>query len=159
IAIAVLLVLALGALYWFAWRPLPVRSGTIAAGISAPATVDFDALGVPHIRAATFEDALFVQGYVTAQDRLFQMDLLRRFDAGELGEVFGPAALDNDKESRRLRLRRIAEETYITLPQADRAAFAAYARGVNAFIESHRNNLPLEFTLARYEPRPWSVID
>jgi len=159
IAIALLLAVAIGAFYWFAWRPLPVRSGTIAASLSGPATASFDAIGVPHIHAGTFEDALFVQGYVTAQDRLFQMDILRRFDAGELAEVFGPATLDNDRESRRLRLRRIAEDAYTTLPAADRAAFAAYARGVNAYIEDHRKSLPIEFTLAGYQPRPWSVVD
>jgi penicillin amidase len=159
VGIALLLAVAIGAFYWFAWRPLPVRSGTIATSVSAPANVSFDALGVPHIHAATFDDALFVQGYVTAQDRLFQMDILRRFDAGELAEVFGSAGLENDRESRRLRLRRIAEDAYTTLPASDRAAFAAYARGVNAYIADHLNNLPVEFTLARYQPRPWSVVD
>jgi penicillin amidase len=159
LVIAVLLAILLAALYWFGWRPLPVRSGTIAASVSESATAAFDALGVPHIRAATFEDALFVQGYVTAQDRMFQMDVLRRLDAGELSEVFGALALDSDKESRRLRLRRIAEDAYVTLPAADRAAFAAYARGVNAYLAGHAGNLPLEFTLARYQPRPWSVVD
>ena len=124
------------------------------AAVSEPVSVSFDALGVPHIRAASLEDALFVQGYVTAQDRLCQMDLLRRFAAGELAEVFGPAALEADRDSRRLRLRRIAEDAYTHLPPADRAAFAAYTRGVNAFIASHLDNLPLEFTLARLSAAP-----
>ena len=69
--------------------------------------------------------------------------------AGDLAEIVGPAALESDRESRRLRLRRIAEDAYTTLPPADRAAFAAYARGVNAFIATHLHNLPLEFTLLR----------
>ena len=105
------------------------------------------------------DDALFAQGYVTAQDRLWQMDALRRFSAGDLAELSAPSALETDEESRRLRLRRIAEEAYVTLPAADRAAAAAYARGVNAFIATHLDNLPLEFTLLRYQPRPWSVVD
>jgi penicillin amidase len=157
----IILVLATGlaAIWWFALRPLPQRSGTIGAPVSQPVSVTFDTLGVPHIQAASIEDALVAQGYVTAQDRLFQMDALRRFDAGELAEVFGPVALDNDRESRRLRLRRIAEAAYVTMPEADRNAMAAYARGVNAYIESHLGNLPVEFTLARYQPRPWSVVD
>ncbi len=158
-AIVLLLAAGLGVVAWFGWRPLPKRSGSLQAAVSKPVSVSFDALGVPHIRAATLEDALFVQGYVTAQDRLFQMDLLRRFTAGELAEVFGPAALEADRDSRRLRLRRIAEDAYTHLPPADRAAFAAYTRGVNAFIASHLDNLPLEFTLAGYQPRPWSVVD
>ena len=157
--ILVLLLAAVGAVWWFAWRPLPQRSGTIPVPVSQPVWVSFDTQGVPHIKAATMEDALVAQGYVTAQDRLFQMDALRRLDAGELAEVFGSVALDSDRESRRLRLRRIAEAAYVTLPAADRAAMAAYARGVNAYIETHLNDLPVEFTLARYQPRPWSVVD
>ncbi|MGA7236715.1 MAG: penicillin acylase family protein [Bryobacteraceae bacterium] len=150
---------AVGVTYWFVWRPLPQRSGSIAAEVAAPVSVAFDGRGVPHIRAGNLEDALFVQGYVTAQDRLWQMDALRRFAAGELAEIVGASALESDEESRRLRLRRIAEESYATLPAADRAAAAAYARGVNAFIVTHLDNLPLEFRLLQYQPRPWSVVD
>ena len=87
------------------------------------------------------------------------MDVLRRLAAGELSEVLGPSTLELDREARRLRMRRIAEEHARTLPPADRAVFAAYARGVNYFIETHRNALPLEFTLLRYDPRPWSIVD
>src|SRR5205085_1619779 len=82
----------------------------------------------PHIRAASIEDALFLQGYVTAQDRLWQMDGLRRFAGGTLAEILGPAFLESDRESRKLRMRRIAEEAYVTLPADDRAAFAASTR-------------------------------
>jgi penicillin G amidase len=157
--IALALVAALAAVYWFVWRPLPQRSGTVETGVSAAVSVSFDKLGEPHIRAANLEDALFAQGYVTAQDRLWQMDALRRFAAGDLAEILGPTLLDSDKESRRLRMRRMAEAAYVRLPAGDRAAFAAYARGVNAFITSHLDNLPLEFSLLRYQPRPWSAID
>ncbi len=158
-AIAIVFVLAAGLIYWFVWRPLPQRSGTVEVSVGAPVPVAFDARGVPQIRAASLDDALFVQGYVTAQDRLWQMDMLRRYTAGELSEVVGPAGLDSDRESRRLRLRRIAEDAYTTLPAADRAAMASYARGINAFIDSHLNALPVEFTLLGYQPRPWSVVD
>ncbi len=159
LSIAVLLVLVLGAIYWTAYRPLPKVSGQISAPVSAQATVGRDALGVPHIAAGQWEDAIFLQGYATAQDRLWQMDVLRRLAAGELSEVFGPATLELDREARGVRMRRIAEEQSRTLPPADRAVFAAYARGVNYFIETHRNALPLEFTLLRYDPRPWSIVD
>ena len=158
-AIALALAVAAGTFYWYIWRPLPRRSGTIEAPLTSPVSVIFDTLGVPHIRASNLEDVLFVQGYVTAQDRLWQMDALRRFDAGDLAEVLGPAGLDSDRESRRLRLRRIAEDAYATLPPEDRAAFAAYARGVNGFISTHLSSLPIEFTLLGYQPRPWSVVD
>jgi penicillin amidase len=118
-----------------------------------------DAIGVPHITAANWEDAIFLQGFVTAQDRLWQMDGLRRLAAGELSEIVGSSALEVDRDARRLRMRRMAEEDYRTLPPADRAVLAAYARGVNYFIETHRTRLPLEFTILRYDPRPWSVTD
>src|SRR5664280_633886 len=159
LGIAVVLVAGLALVYWYAWRPLPERSGTIEAPLAAGATVNFDARGEPHIRAASQEDAFFVQGYVTAQDRLFQMDALRRYAGGSLAEILGPNLLESDRESRKLRLRRVAEEAYVTLPAADRAAFAAYTRGVNQFIATHLHSLPVEFTLLNYQPRPWSAVD
>lgn len=159
ISIAIAVVAALAILYWFAWRPLPQRSGDVAAPVGAATSVSFDTLGEPHIRAASLDDAFFTQGYVTAQDRLWQMDALRRFAAGDLAEIFGPNLLESDREARGMRLRRIAEDAYSTLPAADRAAFAAYTRGVNFFIATHLSNLPIEFTLLRYQPRPWSVVD
>jgi len=159
VLIVVLLASALAATYWFVWRPLPQRSGSVAAPVAAAVSVSFDSLGEPHIRAASQQDALIVQGYVTAQDRLWQMDSLRRYASGTLAEVLGPAALDTDRELRRLRLRRLAEAAYVRFSPADRAALAAYTLGVNEFIATHRDNLPVEFTLLGYQPRPWSVID
>ena len=159
VAIAVVLLIAVALAYRYAWRVLPERSGSITAPLNASATVSFDTHGEPHIRAASIEDALFVQGYVTAQDRLWQMDALRRFAGGTLSEVMGPQFLESDTEMRKQRMRRLAEEGYVALPEADRAAFAAYTRGVNQFISTHLDRLPLEFTLLRYQPRPWSVVD
>jgi penicillin G amidase len=157
--VAAVLAVALALVYWFAWRPLPQRSGAVDAPVAAAVSIDFDALGEPHIRAASIEDALFAQGYATAQDRLFQMDGLRRTAAGDLAEVLGAAYLESDREARRMRIRRIAEASYATLPAEDRAAMAAYTRGVNHFIATHRGNLPLEFSVIGYQPRPWSVVD
>ena len=157
IALAVL-VIAL-AVYWFAGRPLPQTSGTIKVPVSQKVSVAFDALGEPHIEAANEDDLLFAQGYVTAAERLWQMETLRRLAAGDLSEVIGPATLESDQEMRRLRMRRVAEAHYTTMPAQDRAAMAAYARGVNAFIDTHRDRLPLEFTLLGFDPRPWSVVD
>lgn len=154
-----MLALALLATWWFAYRPLPQTSGSIQAPIGAQATIARDGLGVPHITAASIEDALFLQGYATAQDRLWQMDGLRRVAAGRLSEVFGAAMLEADREARQLRMERIAEQGAAALPAADRAVLAAYARGVNFFLETHRSSLPLEFSLLRYEPRPWTVKD
>jgi penicillin G amidase len=159
VLIGIVLVAGIALIFWFAVRPLPKTSGTIPVPITKTATATRDELGVPHIRAATVEDALFVQGYVTAQDRLWQMDIVRRAAAGELSEVIGRRTLELDAASRRLRIRRLAEEHARALPEQDRAYIAAYARGVNHFIETHRNNLPLEFTVLRYDPRPWTVAD
>ena len=151
--------MGLALVYWYAWRPLPQRSGVIEAGVTRPVRVRFDALGEPHIHGESVEDALFVQGYVTAQDRLFQMDGLRRAAAGDLAEIVGPQAVSSDRDSRRLRMRRAAEAAYLNLPPQDRTVIAAYARGVNAFLSTHWNDLPVEFTLLGYQPRPWSGVD
>ena len=124
-----------------------------------PVSIARDALGTPHIAAESLEDALFAQGYATAQDRLFQMDALRRSAAGELAEIVGRGALEADREARLLRLRHLSEDAARTMPPQDRAAMAAYALGVNAFIETHRDRLPIEFTLLGYQPRPWTVAD
>jgi len=159
IAVALLLLVALGGVYWIAWRPLPKTSGTLRAPVSQRAAVARDSLGVPHISAATVEDALFLQGFVAAQDRLWQMDALRRLASGQLAEVLGPAALESDRTARRLRLRHIAEAQYGMLPANNRAVLAAYTRGVNFFLETHQRRLPVEFTLLRYDPRPWSGVD
>src|SRR5215471_10248149 len=110
LVIAFLLATALALIWWYVWRVLPQRSGTIQAQLSTAASVNFDTHGEPHIRAASMEDAFFVQGYVTAQDRLWQMDALRRYASGTLAEVLGPNLVESDREARKLRLRRIAEE-------------------------------------------------
>jgi penicillin amidase len=157
--IAVALGLALAAGYTFVYRPLPQTSGHIAAPIQHSAKITRDRLGVPHIQAENLEDALFLQGYAVAQDRLWQLDALRRLAGGELAEVVGRAALESDREARRLRMRRLAEQHAASLPADLLPAFAAYARGVNHFIETHRNRLPVEFTLLGYDPRPWSIAD
>ncbi len=116
LAVAMVVVAALAVVYWCAWRPLPQRSGSIEAPVAAPVAVQFDALGVPHMRGASQEDALFAQGYVTAQDRLWQMDALRRLAAGDLAEIVGAGgarfrpriAPPADAPHRRARLRRSA---------------------------------------------------
>jgi penicillin amidase len=159
IAIGIVLLAVIGATYWFAYRVLPRTSGTVTAPVAQRVTIARDALGVPHISAASEDDAYFAQGYVTAQDRLFQMDGLRRLAGGDLSEIVGAAALELDRDSRRLRMRRVAEQAYLSLPTQDRAPLAAYARGVNYFIQSHLHALPLEFTLLGYDPRPWSAVD
>jgi penicillin amidase len=157
--IALLLAAVLGTGYWFVYRVLPQTGGRVAAPIQSAATVTRDSAGVPHIRAASIEDALFLQGYVTAQDRLWQLDALRRFASGDLAEVVGPRALPVDIETRKLRVRRVGEANAQTLRPEERRFMEAYARGITHFIETHRTALPLEFTLLGYQPKPWTVVD
>jgi penicillin amidase len=164
---AVCLVLAalIIAIWWFygiAHSALPQLDGSVSVPrISSKVRVVRDGQGVPTIEAATLEDLFFAQGYVTAQDRLWQMDILRRAAAGELSEVIGEATVKMDREQRILGLRIAAEaaEKNMSLSARDRAYFDAYARGVNAFLDSHRDRLSLEFRLLKYTPRPWTVTD
>jgi len=157
--IAVILVVFAALVYWFAYRPVPQTSGSIAAPVAARVTIARDAAGVPHISAASLEDALFAEGFVMAQDRLWQMDAARRLATGTLAAVLGQLALESDLEVRRLRMPRIAEQFAAGLPPREKAWLAAFARGVNHFIAANRGRLPLEFTLLNYDPQPWSVAD
>lgn len=143
-----------------AYRALPTLDGTVQlAGLSAPVRVIRDARGVPHITAGSRHDLLFAQGYVTAQDRLWQMDVLRRFADGNLAEILGPSLLAQDIGQRYLLLGPMAVRAAAALPAKDRADLEAYAAGVNAYIDSHRDNLPIEFRVLRYSPAPWKPAD
>ncbi len=162
--LVVLLALAFCAgLVWLrgaAGSALPQLDGDLhAAGLSAPVTVRRDAHGVPHIEAASEQDLFFAQGYVTAQDRLWQMDAYRRNAQGALAEIMGPSLVKHDVAQRVLGLRRVAERIYTGLPADERSRMDAYARGVNAFIDTHQDTLPPEFRLLHYKPRPWTGAD
>jgi penicillin amidase len=158
-----LLVIAVvaGALtWWFIYRPLPQLDGSISLpGLQKDVTVERDNWGVPHIRAASLVDAVEAQGYVMAQDRLWQLDLMRRASRGKLSEVVGPLALKSDIQFRTLGFSRAAERDFAAMDKDSRALVEAYARGVNVFIEQHKNNLPLEFSLLKYKPHPWQPTD
>jgi penicillin amidase len=139
---------------------LPVLDGSVhLTGLSAPVTVERDGHGVPHITAATQDDLFIAQGYVTAQDRLWQMDAYRRNANGELAEVMGSSLLPHDKMQRNLGFRNTARRIYANLPTADRVRLDEYAGGVNLYIAQHTFNLPPEFKLLFYRPKPWSGVD
>ncbi len=139
---------------------LPVLDGQLPLpGLSAPVLVRRDTHGIPHIQAANMEDLLEAQGYVLAQDRLWQMDMSRRFAAGELAELLGASVVEHDKVQRVLQIRPAAEHLASTMTPEQRKLFEAFARGVNAFINSHQDNLPAEFRLLDYKPRPWQPVD
>ena len=155
--------LLLGAFAWFyhaARSALPQLDGQIKlAGLSAPVTVIRDAHGVPTITASSLADLFFAQGFVTAQDRLWQMDGMRRFAAGELAEILGPDYVEHDREQRILGLRVAAERAAQVASPEDHLYFEAYAQGVNAYMQSHRGRLPVEFRVLGDTPRPWTPTD
>lgn len=162
IAIGLLIVVViLGAVgFWFVRRPWPQISGALeVVGLGAPVQVVRDKWGVPQIYAQNDHDLFFAQGYVHAQDRLWQMELNRRAGAGTLSEVLGSATLRADRLLRTLGLRRIAEQTWTQLDDDSRRVLEAYSDGVNAYIDTHRSSLPIEFTMMGINPRPWEPVD
>lgn len=156
--IAALVAIALG--YRFFHSALPQLDGELRVhGLTAPVTVTRDGHGVPTITAANLQDLFFAQGYVTASDRLWQMDGMRRFAAGDLAQVFGEGLLAHDRQQKILGLRTIAAHSIELASARDRSFFEAYTRGVNAYIEAHRDRLPIEFRLLKYQPSPWTLED
>jgi len=146
--------------WWIVCRPLPHLDGSVAiAELKDAVTIDRDQWGRPWIRAKSLEDAVTAQGYVMAQDRLWQMDLLRRVSAGNLSEIFGAMALRFDEESRTLGMRQAAERAAADASPEIRSLLEAYARGVNENITQRRKNLPIEFLALGYKPKPWSPAD
>jgi penicillin G amidase len=162
-ALGILILVSLGAALWIylvARRALPPLDGNLPVkGLSAAVTVTRDEHGFPTITAANLDDLFFAQGFVTAQDRMFQMDGMRRYAAGELSEVIGEGQLKHDRQQRILGMRQAAQKNLTMVPPEGRKQLDAYVRGVNAYIESHRNNLPIEFRLLGYSPKPWMAED
>jgi penicillin G amidase len=116
---------------------LPKLDGEVHhMGVVASVTIDRDALGVPTIEAANRVDLAYGLGFVHGQDRFFEMDLSRRLAAGELSEMFGPLALEQDKKARLFRFRQVAREALQHATPEEHAVLEAYARGVNAGLNS-----------------------
>ncbi len=146
------------ALGWLARTRLAKTSGNLRlSGLHAPVEVIRDRWGVPHIYGQSVQDVLFAQGFVHAQDRLWQMEFQRRLVAGRLAEVLGAAALPVDRWMRILTMRRVAEREVALLRPEVRDEIDAYVAGVNALLSLGR--LPVEFTLLRHRPEPWTAAD
>jgi len=157
---AILVIVAASVAWWFIYRPLPQIDGSASLpGLQREVTVERDRWGVPHIRAGSLEDLAEAQGYVMAQDRLWQMDLLRRVARGQLSEILGARTLKIDESFRTYGFAHAAERDATLLDAESRRVMDAYARGVNEFIGQHKNNLPLEFSLLHYQPTPWLPSD
>lgn len=137
----------------------PRCDGQVAVGIETSVTIERDRWGIPHIFADNHHDLFFGFGYSMAQDRLFQMDYLRRKGLGRLAEVLGPEGVPLDLVARTVGLNRIAKEEWTRLPQETRELQQAFADGVNAWIMQCGEQRPIEFDLLDYCPEPWSPID
>jgi penicillin amidase len=142
-------------------KAAPASNDTLkVAGLQAPVTVRRDERSIPYLEAANDHDLYFAQGYVTASDRLWQMDLLRRNIRGELSELVGKAAFEEDKRRRILGYAKQSEELAAKTSGTTRATMQAYADGVNAYISSLSDTqLPPEFRILKYKPRPWTIAD
>lgn len=153
---------------------VPSAEGSRQAKLVGPVRIVRDCWGIPHIYAERDPDLFFGFGYAMAQDRLFQLDFLRRKGAGRLAEILGPEGTDLDVLARTVGfrnipeldvlartvgLRRIALAEWERLPQETRTVLQAFTAGVNALMEETRDRLPIEFDLLDYRPEPWSPVD
>ncbi|UCZ52988.1 penicillin acylase family protein [Bacillus shivajii] len=165
ILLGVLFLLLIGAVafgYWFATKPLPNLEGEKQlTQLNDEVSVIRDERGVAQINATNLEDLFFVQGYVTAQDRLFQMDMTRRLAGGRLSEVVGQAALDTDIFFRTYGMHRAAPELVELFDDETATMVNTFADGVNTYMEEafEAGNQPLEFRILGYEPEPWTPED
>jgi penicillin amidase len=159
----ILLAIGLGAGgvgYFWLKSSLPLTHGRIVlAGLDAEVSIARDAHGIPTITAGSERDAAFALGFVHAQDRLYAMDLMRRYGAGRLAEWYGAPAVPIDRFTRTLGLYRAASAQYALLSPALRAVFDAYAAGVNAYLATRRGALPAEYYLVGVTPEPWTPAD
>lgn len=157
-------VIVLAAITFFSYRlltkSLPQTKGALTLShLEKPVQVYRDEYGVPHIFAESEADLYRAAGYVTAQDRLWQMDMNRRIAAGRLSEIFGKSALETDRFLRLWGLARISKEMVSAMSPESRLVLEAYTEGVNSFIDSHQNRLPIEFSLLKYKPEKWKPED
>ncbi|MGE6515010.1 penicillin acylase family protein [Lysinibacillus sphaericus] len=160
--LAIALIVVFIGFTWFMNKSKPVIEGELAVSVlNQDVTVTRDDKGVPHILAETDADLYRAQGYVQAQDRLFQMDLARRQASGRLSEVIGEATINTDKHFRTFSLRDAAEKSLAAYDEESKQVLEWFAEGVNAFIKQAKENntLSYEFALLGYEPEEWSVVD
>ena len=157
-----LLILLIGfsglAIYWTFYKPLPEYSGAKQLeGLTNQSTIHWDNSGVPHIFSDNRADLFRSMGYVHAQDRLWQMTVSQLAAEGRMAEFFGRKALAFDKHQRTLGIWEVAGEMQQNLPDSVRTLLQAYAEGVNSYVQSHKNKLPVQFAMVNMEPIPWTV--
>ena len=159
LVIGLVVVATLAGAYFF-WRAMPTTSGSEKLpGLSAEVRVWRNSYGVPHIFAASMDDAARALGYLHASERLFEMEMQRRGGQGRLAEVLGADRVAGDKFVRTLGFYREAESSFSALSPMAQKRLQAYADGVNAFLDSHKDVLPPEFLLIGDHPEPWKPAD
>ncbi len=147
------------AFYIFFRLSVPDYQGTIKiAGLINEVEVRTDEHGIPHIFAKNNEDLFFAQGYITARERMFQMDLTRLAGRGELSTLFGDKTIKTDKYFKTLGFYRAAQDEYKNLSAETKLAVDSYARGVNTYLSTARH-LPREYIILGSKPRPWEPAD
>jgi penicillin amidase len=161
--LAVVLIILIAGLYVFYQAffrsAVPPYSGSIVlSGLSAPVEVRTDDYGVPHLFAENEHDLFLAQGYITARERMFQMDMTRLAGRGELSSLFGEATLDTDKYLKTLGFYRTARAEYAAMPQAEKEIIAAYTAGVNAYLSTVKR-LPREYAILGTKPAAWEPED
>jgi penicillin G amidase len=140
-------------------RRVPATDGTTLAAVRGAANILRDGCGIPHILAASDEDLFYGFGYAMAQDRLFQLDYLRRRAWGRLCEILGAEAMPLDLTARTIGLGGIAEAEWAAAADETRRLLTAFSAGLNAVIEASADRPPIEFDLLDYRPEPWSPVD
>ncbi|ASS74690.1 hypothetical protein CIG75_06690 [Tumebacillus algifaecis] len=160
LSVVLLLVLAAsGGSYYMVHRALPTIEGEIITSVDKPVRIVRDQYGVPHLYAETEKDLFFAQGYVQAQDRMFQLELSRRNIGGNLAEIMGEKMIKLDHFNRTIGFRRAAEEGMSKVNPETMKALQAFADGVNAYLEDHADSLPVEYTMLGFKPEPWTPLD
>jgi penicillin amidase len=158
--VAALIVLAVVATAYAFYRAMPAYSGSVVLpGLSGETRVWRDAYGAPHIFAPNLDDAARALGFLHASERLYEMEVNRRAGQGRLAELAGPDFLSVDRFIRTLGLYKLAQSSFAALSPWAQARMQAYADGVNAFLDSHRNALPPEFLILGDKPEPWTPAD
>ena len=137
----------------------PTPTPVLAPGLEKPVDVIRDKWGVPHIYALSQHDVFFAQGYITARDRLWQIDLWRRQGTGKLAEVLGPSVLARDRLARLVRFRGNWDEEWRSYSPDALAIATAFTQGINAHITGLQGKRTAEFALAGYDPGLWDPRD
>ncbi len=158
--LAALVIVLAGYFYISLRRALPQTDGTLALpGLIDPVRVVRDDWGTVHVYAENEHDLFFAQGFTVAQDRMWQMEVFRRSPSGRMAEIVGERALFIDTFNRNMLMRETAELIWEQMDEDSKAILQAYTDGVNAYLEEHKNALPIEYKILMFEPEPWTPID